>query len=337
MGNMFLVASFSTKLEIGTLQQVDSRYCDKARTYWTPERVTRVTGGKNLHLLPNESPALLRTMGLLNADGSMADRSVSKYRQINHLLAMIGPRLLPLAERHRPLYILDACCGNSFLSLLVIWFLSEKHGIEIRLVGLDRNESVVAASRERIASLGWGDRAVFATGDISLQSWATAVRGGFAGNDGAVPLPNAVIALHACDTASDDALALGVECRADLIAVAPCCQGELARAWKLREGTVHPMRVFFETPTMRRETAAQVTDGMRMLLMQGQGYDTSALEFVPSDHTPKNRLILCERKCDDHNRAGVEEYHTLREHSGGDGIHLAAKLLGGDYLPGSMQ
>ena len=337
MGNMFLVASFSTKLEIGTLQQVDSRYCDKARTYWTPERVTRVTGGKNLHLLPNESPALLRTMGLLNADGSMADRSVSKYRQINHLLAMIGPRLLPLVDRHCPLYILDACCGNSFLSLLVIWFLSEKHGVDIRLVGVDRNESVVAASRERIASLGWSDRAVFATGDISLQSWTTAVRGGFAGCEGAAPFPNAVIALHACDTASDDALALGVECRADLIAVAPCCQGELARAWKLREGTDHPMSVFFETPTLRREAAAQVTDGMRMLLMQGQGYDTSALEFVPSDHTPKNRLLLCERCSEQIDVGKIGEYHALREHSGGDEIHLARRMLVANYLPGSMQ
>ena len=316
---------------------MDNRYCEKARTYWTPERVVRVTGGKKLHLLPDESPALLRIMGLLNADGSMADRSVSKYRQINHLLAMIGPRLLPLAKRNQPLYILDACCGNSFLSLLVIWFLSEKNGVELRLVGIDRNESVVAASRERVASLGWSDRAVFATGDICLQSWNTAVRGGFETEEGLGQLPNAVIALHACDTASDDALALGVECRADLIAVAPCCQGELARAWKLREGAEHPLKIFFETPTLRRETAAQVTDGMRMLLMQGEGYETSALEFVPSDHTPKNRLILCERTSRCFDAAGIAGYHALREHSGGDDIKLAKKLRPAAYFPGSIQ
>ena len=136
-----------------------------------------------------------------------------------------------------------------------------------------------------------------------------------------------VIALHACDTATCDALALGVALDAELIAVAPCCQAELARAWaELDErGDAGAFAPIWGAPHLRRETAADITDAMRTLLVRAAGYEVQAMEFVPAEHTRKNTLIRAiKRSADDPGARAA--YEALRAATGGAGIALAERL-----------
>src|SRR5205823_6267998 len=133
-----------------------------------------------------------------------------------------------------------------------------------------------------------------------------------------------------CDTATCDAIALGVEIGAELIAVAPCCQAELARGWAALDlrGAAGPFATIRAAPHLRRETAALVTDAMRALLLRAAGYEVLAMEFVPSEHTRKNTLIRAIRRGAP-DPAARDEYEALREATGGAGVALATRVAGG--------
>jgi hypothetical protein len=138
--------------------------------------------------------------------------------------------------------------------------------------------------------------------------------------------PHAVVALHACDTATDMALAFGVNNKADFIAVAPCCQAELARKWKEHPDKSHPLCPVFQTPQLRREVAAQMTDTLRVCLMRAHGYEVTCTEFVDSTHTPKNRLITCVRR-GNYNTGARTDYQSLKSYLGGHSIALEGLIL----------
>jgi hypothetical protein len=136
-----------------------------------------------------------------------------------------------------------------------------------------------------------------------------------------------LVALHACDTASDEALALGVSWGAELIAAAPCCQAELARRWAdlAAAGAHGPFAPVWRSPHLRREAGATMTDALRLLLLRGCGYDATAMEFVASGHTPKNTLLRAVRTGIP-DREAFAEYASLRDATGGADIRLAALL-----------
>ena len=296
-----------------------SRYCDeitaRARAHWTPERVRAVLGDKALLLPPVESAPLLRAIGLLRGDGSMAPESVRKYMQVNHMVALLEPAFLDLAAAHEVVRVLDAGCGASVLTEVLAWCFVHRWRHRARILGVDRNEDLVERSRERAAMTRLDGILRFETGTIDDV-----------GRRGLGPV-EALIALHACDTATDDALALGVELGADLIAVAPWCHGELARRWaELHEralgGPFAPLRA---APHLRREAAATVTDLMRALLLGALGYSVTAAEFVPSPHTPKNTLLRARQEGPPRPER-LAEYAALCEATGGAGIGLEGKL-----------
>lgn len=305
---------------------MDQRFVERAQRYWTPDRLARVTGGKDLLVHPDEAPYLLRVMGLLNGDCSMSTKCVRKYRQINHMLRLIMTKVEAVARLKKPVCVLDACCGSSFLSLLLAWLFEEKLRVDYRVLGLDRNPQAIEDSRERVRLMGWGARTGFGVGTIDERSWRRNFNEVFPA-DSADSNPNILIALHACDTATDDALMLGVRLGSELIAVAPCCQAELARQWKDATVVKSPIEIFMQTPEFRRECAADATDAMRMLLMRSSGYDVWAREFVPSDHTPKNRLLIC-LKGDADVQMAMNEYLAFKNAMGGMGIGLESRLTG---------
>jgi hypothetical protein len=160
------------------------------------------------------------------------------------------------------------------------------------------------------------------------------------------PDVHAVLALHACDTATCDAIALGVERAVDLIAVAPCCQAELARAWAELAAApaapadpapagpaapVTPARPAAEAfgpiwraPHLRRELAAHVTDAMRALLLRAAGYRVTALQFIAAEHTQKNTLLRALRGAPE--PAARVEYDALVAATGGRGLALAGRI-----------
>jgi SAM-dependent methyltransferase len=336
----------------------------RARAYWTPARTAELARGKALLLPPAEAAPLLRALGLLHQDASMPPPQVRKYFQINHMVALLGPALRELRARHPVVRLLDAGCGRSYLTLLIAWCAKHVWQHPLEVLGVDRNPAVVEEGRRRTALAQLDDVVRFEAGSLDALDARAAWTRAF-GDRADV---HGVIALHACDTATCDALALGVALAAELIAVAPCCQAELARAWATLEARSNPgaqrarsnpgaqstpgavaaaqsnpaqsnpgaFAAIHGMPHLRRETAAHITDAMRTLLMRAAGYEVLAMEFVPSEHTRKNTLIRAIRRSSGEPEARAA-YEALCTATGGAGIALAGRLAASGFLSGVAQ
>ncbi len=283
-------------------------FSDRAKAYWTEERTFQLVGDKNLPLLPGEAPLLLRAMGLLKQDGSLPPNRVRKFRQINHMLLVLQPSLTELCTRFDLVRVLDAGCGRSYLTMLLAWWFAEHQHHRAQVLGVDHSAAMVEECRRRadLADLETLQFEASKLADLELDE-----------------VPNAVISLHACDTATDDAIVLGVESGADFIAVAPCCQAELAHGWeKLEGGVFAPIR---GVPHFRRTAASTMTDVFRVLLLRAAGYEADAMEFVDGNHTAKNTLIRAIRRSEG-DASAAAEYRALVEVTGGVGIALAERL-----------
>lgn len=286
-----------------------------AADYWTDERLDELLRGKDLALTPRTGAPLLRAVGLLHRDGSMPPRQRSKYFQLNHMIRLLEPSLNELIATGEPLRVVDIGCGLSYLTMALAWHFEHVFQHPAEIIGIDRRTDVVDRSQSTAERLGLDNRLRFEAmpaDQVAATDWL--------GEGDSV---DAVVALHACDTATDDAIALGLAWDAKLIAVAPCCQAELAARWA--DKPAHERSAFvpvWQTPHLRRELGATITDAFRDLLLQAAGYQTWTVEFVGSEHTPKNTLIRGMRR-QPWNDSAWTEYVRLRDATGGAEISLA--------------
>ncbi|MEM9192619.1 MAG: methyltransferase [Myxococcota bacterium] len=313
-------------------------FAKRAADHWTRERVAGLIGDKKLPILPNEAPLLLRALGLLHRDALMPPAEVRKFRQINHMVAVLGPSLRELAAKFDPVRIVDIGCGRSYLTAAVGHYFQRVLDQAVQIIGIDRNADVIAESERRVELAGLADVVRYRAADADSvdlrQVWSEVF--------GAPRQPDMLISLHACDTATDDGIAQGVRAGCHVIAVAPCCQAELAAGWRRRTtpntdfgyqsdgyqsdaGADEPFSPLWSMPHLRRATAASITDAMRVLLLSASGYATTALEFVPAHGTPKNTLIRGIRRSAPSD-AAYQEYLRLRDATGGVGIKLERLL-----------
>lgn len=303
-------------------------FVNRVSSHWTPERLKKLTSGHKYLVLPTTAPELLRILGILNQDGTMSADATRKYIQINHLLNQFKPFLEDLNARHGKVRILDAGCGSSFLTFLLAWAYQSLWQHPAWLLGIDSNAKLIAKSRQNAAEMKLDEVLTFAESPIAGFDWQAEVskQSDAADLDAKSGRPHAVVALHACDTATDDALALAIKLKSDFIAVAPCCQAELARHWKdLGDKRIeNPLRPAFLNPHLRREIAAHMTDLMRVLVLRGHGYEVTTTEFTMSHATPKNTLILAVRRGSYHLES-QKELATLVQSMGGLGISLMEK------------
>lgn len=317
---------------------LDANFRQRALAHWTAEREAKVTGGRRWPLLPSEAPELLRVLGLLNPDATMSADAMRKFSQVNHMVTLLLPVLKDLKERHRTVRVCDAGCGTSALTLILAWILQKKEGHDCRLIGIDANPAVIATSTQRALALGLGDVLRFQVGRLHPAM----TEGLFAAVFPEDPAekkparPHLLLGLHACDTATDMALAMGILGQVDVLAVAPCCHAELSQVWKDMKNPDHPFAPVFAAPNLRRETAAHLTDALRMVLVRSHGYEVTATEFVPSSHTPKNRLLLAIRR-GRFQEGAAAQYGRLREAVGQGPLALERALAEAASDPHSEQ
>jgi hypothetical protein len=240
----------------------------------------------------------------------MPPREVRKFLQINHVVRLLRPTLDELHRKHDALRVLDAGCGRSYLTLLLA-HCARARGDSLEVLGVDRDAAVIAECQRRTELADLADVVRFVATPLDALA-----------DDSPT---HAVFALHACDTATCDAIALGVARGAELIAVAPCCQAELARGWTELAGTEGAFAPIWRAPHLRRETAAHVTDAMRVLLLRSAGYDVIAMEFITAEHTKKNTLLRAIRNGVP-DPAARAEYDALVVATGGRGLTLATRL-----------
>jgi len=264
-------------------------------------------------------------MGLIQRDCCMPPESVRKYMQITHMLAIVEPQLRDLAALHPVVSIVDLACGNSYLTLTMACSAQRRLHCGAQILGVDRNVRIIEACRKRAARLGLDSILRFEAALIDAVDIDRAWQRGFGDRPPASGV-HMLVALHACDTATDDAIALGLSLGVSAMAIVPCCQAELAKSWSQmaqapRSEALAPV---WKWPHLRREIGATMTDALRALLLRGCGYDATPLEFVPSAHTPKNTMIranLRRQPC----AQEFLDYLALRESIGG--VRLALERI----------
>ena len=282
----------------------------------------RRTALPKAELAPGQSEALLRELHLVSPDGKLHADSLRKLKQVNHLAGLLAPALADLAARFPKAQVLDAGAGNAYLGF-VLYELFLRSG-EAELWSVETRPELVERARSRAARLGYGRMRFVA------RTLEEAAREVLAAEPQSLPARlHLVTALHACDTATDDALVLAIRRRADHIAVVPCCQAEVAA--QLKEGraqaalSASPMAQLWSHPIHRREFGAHLTNVLRALVLESFGYVVTVTELTGWEHSLKNELILGRRVHAEHRGARAR----LRELLAATGVRpkLVRELL----------
>jgi hypothetical protein len=232
-------------------------------------------------LLPEDDP-VFRALGLSDHQGRMKPSRQGKYRQVEEFLRILDASISDASSKghlrtptpDEPLQVVDLGCGNAYLTFVTERYLSHVRGLPVHLTGVDQREQ----SRDHNDRLAreLGVDATFVVSSIGDAS--PGVR------------PDVVLALHACDTATDDALARAVEWETPLVLAAPCCHHDIAA--QLREqATPAPYAMLTQHGILRERFADTLTDAVRASLLRQHAYRVDVMQFVGSQHTPRNTLI----------------------------------------------
>lgn len=241
----------------------------------TRTRGRREHDRRKRYLLEEARPVpFLVELGVMTPDGTVRKSRYDKFRQVNRFLELVDD-VVPSLRPHGTLRIVDFGCGKSYLTFAIHHLLTELRGREVEITGLDMKEDVIAACSS-LASRSNASGLRFERGEIGSFDAA-----------GKVDL---VVSLHACDTATDDALAQAVRWQADAILAVPCCQKEAYG--QIESSLLEPL---LRHGLARERFAALVTDALRTQLLELEGYRAQLVEFVPLEHTAKNVLIRAVR------------------------------------------
>ena len=226
---------------------------------------------KKRYVLEEGKPVeFLVDLGVMTREGKIVRTRYDKFRQINRFLEFIED-ILPNLEPGRETTIIDFGCGKSYLTFAMYHYLHCLKGYPVRIIGLDLKKDVITRCNLLAEQYGY-EKLRFYHGDIASYEGVDHV--------------DMVVTLHACDTATDYALAKAVRWGARVILSVPCCQHELNRQMKNEQ-----MKPVFQYGLIKERMAALYTDALRAQLLEGQGYRTQILEFIDMEHTPKNILI----------------------------------------------
>jgi SAM-dependent methyltransferase len=231
--------------------------------------------------------------------------SRDKERQVQHYVELLRP--LPLWERDT-IRVVDAGCGKAYMSLALVAY-GRAVGTRVELAGLDTNPEVIDTVRTIAEELGYDEARFEATSIADYES------------DDAIDL---LVSLHACDTATDEAIAAGVRLDADAIVVAPCCHHELASQIAGKKDAL------LRHGLLLGRQADLVTDALRAAALESVGYRVDVIEFVSAEHTAKNVMLRAERAPSaERARRAASEYRELRDRWG---VSPAIERLLGDRL-----
>ena len=242
-----------------------------------------------------DSAALLRVLGIADGHGAIRATMRGKYNQINAFLRELDAALTA-PPAGRPLEVVDCGSGGAYLTLAAYFHLKLVHGLDVRVRGIDRNRDLVEKASCMARDLDVASEVVFEEADL-----ATIDTSGYH--------PDLLLSLHACDDATDAALARGVEWGAGTMLVAPCCQHDLQKAL----GDSGPMRGMLRHGILRERLGDLLTDAFRAQILRILGYRVRIVEFVSTEATARNLMLRAVSGAAPGQAAAVEEYRALRD------------------------
>ena len=272
-----------------------------------------------LDLRPGQSIELLKALHILTREGKLNQDSRRKLKQVKHLFQFIEKPLMEMLTQRltqgntAPITLADHGAGKSYLGFMIhdLFFKPQQlvHGRSVgQVIGIETRPELVAASQQLAQQLGFAEGMQFVNASVSQ-----------AATDESLPEQiDMVTALHACDTATDDAIAFGLAKHAKFMALVPCCQAEVAaclRQDKALQLARTPLAELWRHPLHTREMGSQITNVMRCLYLESQGYQVTVTELVGWEHSMKNELILA--------------HHTgQKKHSAGERLQALLTQLG---------
>ncbi|MDU0460456.1 MAG: SAM-dependent methyltransferase [Geobacteraceae bacterium] len=262
---------------------------------------------------PEQSVELLKELHILTRDGKLNQDSRRKLKQVNHLFQFIEPLLKQVQKEHEDITLVDHGAGKSYLGFILydLFFKGRVNGS--RIFGIETRDELVEKSRALAQRLGF-------PGMFFLNlSVADSIS-----SDALPETVDVVTALHACDTATDDAIRFALEKKARFIVLVPCCQAEVASVLRRNKGKAlagNSLTEIWRHPIHTREFGSMVTNVLRCLQLEAHGYKVNVTELVGWEHSMKNELIIAEymdlprrRPCERLNEVlrtlGLEEMKT---------------------------
>jgi hypothetical protein len=227
-------------------------------------------------LAPGQSPELLKALHILTRDGQLNADSLRKLKQVNHLARLLAPAIEDVLARFGEPVLVDCGAGKSYLGFVLYELFLAPAG-KGTLHAIEARGELVEKARALAGSLGFS-RMIFEQAEIGAAAPPARV--------------HLVTALHACDTATDDALALAIRHGADRVAVVPCCQAEVASQLHRAEAPAPLLASLFEHAWHRREFGSHLTNVVRALALEASGYSVTVTELAGWEHSLKNELIL---------------------------------------------
>ena len=225
---------------------------------------------KKYILNEGELTPFLIELGIMTEQGKIVNAKYDKFKQINRYLELVSD-CIPYLDKNKTIRIIDFGCGKAYLTFALYDYLVLKMGYNVEIVGLDLKENVIKFCSDLAKKLNFVDLR-FEQGDIKGFDQFTDV--------------DMVISLHACNTATDEALAKAVNWGAKVILAVPCCQHEFLK--KIKNDKMIPMMKF---GIIKEKLASLLTDSVRANVLEIMGYRTQVLEFIDMEHTPKNIMI----------------------------------------------
>ena len=231
-------------------------------------------GTRQSFIKAHEARSMLEAIGVMANDGEIKGDKRRKFYQIDRFIELVVNMLVAWPEKEE-LVVLDCGCGKSYLSFALNYYLYEKLGKRCHFIGIDNNAQVIESSREVQRELNYRNME-FITADVQSYQPSKNV--------------NMVLSLHACDTATDQAIALGLRCDAKYIIAVPCCQTSLTD-----EIDYGPFASLARHNVFKKKLADLLTDGLRTAALESHGYKVSVAEYVSPLDTPKNIMIRAEK------------------------------------------
>jgi len=242
-------------------------------------------------LFTNESKDFLRTVGLARPDGELYTNQRKKFREVAAMVEQLAIVSMKITKR-RTVAFLDCACGKSYVAFALNYILTRKLNRSVQIIGVDKNPQLIHRCIEAQRSLGYENMEFHAASivDFVLDK-----------------KPDVTYCLHACDTATDEAIAKGIVSGSRFIVAVPCCQREVSR--KMRR---HPLTPLTQFPLIKERLSSLVTDSIRALVLSAAGYKVEVFEFTSSKVTPKNLMLRAEKtRLGDKN--ALKQYWRLRK------------------------
>jgi hypothetical protein len=256
---------------------------------------------ETLDLRPGQSTELLKELHILTRDGRLNQDSRRKLKQVYHLYQFIEKLLLELPESTEGPTLADHGAGKSYLGFILYDLYFKQRGAG-HIYGIEARPELVERSRQLAGRLGF-ERMSFL--NVSAQQAAD--------SDGIPAHIDVVTALHACDTATDDAIAFGLRKQARFMVLVPCCQAEIASCLRQNKALAlsrTPLAELWRHPVHTRELGSQLTNVLRCLYLEACGYQVTVTELVGWEHSLKNELILA-RRTDRPKRSAAERLRAV--------------------------